>query len=82
MRAFGIAKIVGTTTKGGVHPAVWHIVHPHFAVQVPEFRIINAATNAEDREGAGLTPDIVAASEDALGAALAEARREQASEGG
>jgi hypothetical protein len=74
MRAFGKAVIIGAPTRGGVHPARWHTIHPHFAIQVPEFRGVNAL-GGEEREGQGVQPDIVVPPETALTVAMAEARK-------
>jgi hypothetical protein len=63
MQHLHLASIVGQKTRGGANPAVWIVIDPHFAVQVP---IGHPADLESSWEGVGVTPDVAVASDLAL----------------
>jgi hypothetical protein len=59
------ATVVGEVTRGGAHPTRSFKVSDHFVVAIPFARAISPITHS-DWEGAGVTPDVIVPSEDAL----------------
>jgi retinol-binding protein 3 len=59
------AKIVGEQSSGGSHPVNAFNAGDHFTIFVPGARTVNFISKT-DWEGTGVTPDVVAKSEDAL----------------
>ena len=59
------ATIVGETTGGGAHAAVFHRIDDHFGMGIPEVKPINPFAKA-DWEGTGVEPDVKVKAADAL----------------
>lgn len=73
LQALERAIIVGEVTGGGAHPFEYRRVHPHFAVDLPEGRSINAITGSNWQD-VGVRPDVPVPAERALDKALELAR--------
>ena len=69
------ATLVGETTGGGAHAAVFHRIDDHFGVGITETKAVNPFATA-DWEGTGVEPDVKVKASDALETAerLAESR--------
>jgi hypothetical protein len=62
------ATLIGETTGGAAHSAVFHRIDDHFGIAVPEAKAINPfATN--DWQGIGVEPDVKVKAADALSTA-------------
>jgi C-terminal processing protease CtpA/Prc len=59
------ATVIGETTAGETHSAVFHRIDDHFGVALPEVRAANPF-GKPDWQGTGVEPDIQVAPEDAL----------------
>lgn len=59
------ATLIGETTAGAAHAAVWHRIDDHFGIAIPETKAINPFSSA-DWEGTGVEPDVKVKSDDAL----------------
>lgn len=59
------ATLVGETTGGGAHPGDVARLSDHFAIFVPNGRVISPITKT-DWEGVGVTPDLASTAEDAF----------------
>ena len=71
LKNLGRATIVGETTRGGAHPAVYHYQREwNVELKIPNGRAFNPKTGL-DWEGTGIVPDIKASAEKALDVALA-----------
>jgi hypothetical protein len=66
------AVIIGEKTDGGVHPGASFRIHSHFEAFIPIGRTIDPITGA-DREGCGITPDIMVPQEKSFNTAYREA---------
>lgn len=64
------ATIVGQATRGGAHPRIGLVVHPHLELTLPIARSVSRFTG-ENWEGRGIQPDVEVPVQDALDAALA-----------
>jgi hypothetical protein len=65
----GRATVVGQPTKGGAHPRIGVVVHPHLELTLPIARSVSLFTG-ENWEGRGIRPDVEAPVERALEVAL------------
>ena len=65
----GRATIVGEATKGGAHPRIGVVVHPHLELTLPIARSVSLFTG-ENWEGRGIQPDVEVPAEQALEVAL------------
>lgn len=74
MQALKRATVIGEQTWGGAHPMGFYRIGEHFFAQIPNKRAINPITGT-NWEGTGVTPDIGAAPEQALGVARDLMRR-------
>jgi len=74
LASLGRATVVGEVTIGMAHPSKEVVVNDSFRVSVPFLRSENVVTGA-DWEGVGVTPQIKAAAEEALDAAVRDARK-------
>jgi len=68
MQSLKRATVVGERTWGGAHPASPHRIGGHFYAVIPSQRSISPITGT-NWEGVGVTPDIIAAPDNALAAA-------------
>ncbi|MFC5862696.1 S41 family peptidase [Acidicapsa dinghuensis] len=59
------ATIIGETTAGATHSAVFHRIDDHFGVAIPEVKVANPY-GKPDWEGVGVEPDIQVPAADAL----------------
>lgn len=59
------ATLVGETTRGGAHAAVFHRLDDHFGIGIPEEKAINPFGKS-DWEGTGVQPDVRVPAADAL----------------
>lgn len=73
LQQLGRATVVGERTGGGAHPRRGFRVHPHLMASIPVARTINRVSGT-NWEGVGVAPDLETAADDALGAALRDAR--------
>jgi hypothetical protein len=64
------AIVVGQATRGGAHPRIGVVVHPHLELTLPVARSVSRFTG-ENWEGRGIQPDVVVPAEQALDTALA-----------
>jgi len=69
----GRGTVVGETTLGMAHPCEEVMVNSCFIMSVPIYRV-ESAFAAKSLEGVGIIPDIGVPEENALGAALADAK--------
>ena len=69
----GRATIIGQPTRGGAHPRIGVVVHPHLELTLPIARSVSLFTG-ENWEGRGIQPDVEVPAEDALDTALAMLR--------
>lgn len=69
LRYFAKATIVGEKTRGGANPGLFHPLDEHFAVLVPQARVVHAATGS-NWDADGITPDVTVAAADASRSAL------------
>lgn len=74
LQALKRAVIVGERTGGGANPFEYRIVHPHFALSLPEQRSVNPITGT-NWQGTGVKPDVAVSATMALDTALALARK-------
>ncbi|SIO02724.1 S41 family peptidase [Agromyces cerinus] len=74
LQAIGRATIVGAVTGGGAHPTRFIPISDTIEITVPFARAVNPVTGT-NWEGVGVVPDIAVDADDALQAALDEARR-------
>lgn len=70
LQSLGRAKVVGESTRGGAHPGGTHKLSDHLEVFIPRGRPTNPVTGT-NWEGIGVTPDVEASRDDALGVAHA-----------
>jgi hypothetical protein len=68
LRMLHRATIIGETTRGGAHAAVFHRIDDHYGIAIPETKPLNPFSD-HDWEGVGVTPDIQVPAADALAAA-------------
>ncbi|WP_017585378.1 S41 family peptidase [Nocardiopsis ganjiahuensis] len=80
LQQHGRATVAGERTRGGAHPREGFRIHPHLEVTVPTGRPVHPVSGT-DWEGTGVVPDLPAAAEDALAAALARLAPEGAPAG-
>ena len=73
LQALKRAVVVGERTGGGANPFEYRIVHPHFALSLPEQRSVNPITGT-NWQGVGIKPDVEIAAESALAVATKLAR--------
>ncbi|HTS63693.1 MAG TPA: S41 family peptidase [Candidatus Acidoferrales bacterium] len=71
------ATLVGETTRGAAHAAVFRPIADHFGMGIPEAKPINPFSD-RDWEGVGVEPDVRTNAADALDTALKLAPRRQA----
>jgi len=69
----GRGRVVGETTAGMAHPSEEMTVNPRFLISVPVYRVESAFTK-KSFEGVGITPDIRVPEQEALSAALKDAK--------
>ena len=74
----GRATVVGQPTKGGAHPRIGVVVHPHLELTLPIARSVSLFTGG-NWEGRGVQPDVEVPAEEALDVALALLRHGHAS---
>jgi C-terminal processing protease CtpA/Prc len=67
------ATLVGETTGGGAHSAVFHRIDDHFGIGIPETKAINPFSKTDWAE-VGVEPDIKVKAADALATAERLAR--------
>ncbi|MBS2553281.1 S41 family peptidase [Catenulispora sp. NL8] len=67
------ATLIGATTRGGAHPTDWYQLTEHVTVTVPNCRSESPFTGT-DWEGVGVVPEVAVAEEEALAAAVEQAR--------
>ena len=59
------ATVIGEVTAGGAHAGVFHRIDDHYAIAIPETRVVNPYGQA-DWESIGIQPDIKVPATDAL----------------
>lgn len=74
LKHMGRAEVVGEVTRGMAHPSEEVVVNDYFRVSIP-FRRSEQVNTGTDWEGVGVIPDVPVSAEDALDAAVREARR-------
>lgn len=65
MKMLKRATLIGETTRGGAHSAVFYRIDDHFGIAIPEVHAINPY-GKNDWEGTGVEPDVKASASDAL----------------
>ena len=74
LQALKRAVIVGERSGGGANPFEYRVVHPHFALSLPEQRSVNPITGS-NWQGVGVKPDVEVGSDQALDRALTLAKQ-------
>ena len=65
LRMLSRATVVGEVTAGGAHTGAYHRIDDHYAIAIPETRIVNPYGQA-DWEAIGIQPDIKVPAAEAL----------------
>ncbi|WP_158821714.1 S41 family peptidase [Granulicella sp. S156] len=65
LRMLSRATIIGEVTAGGAHAGAYHRIDDHYAIAIPETRIVNPYGQA-DWEAIGIQPDIKVPAAEAL----------------
>jgi hypothetical protein len=73
LKHLGRATVFGEVTAGAAHPSEELVVNDYFRVSIPYLRSENVNTGT-DWEGVGVLPDILVPAEDALEAAINDAK--------
>jgi CubicO group peptidase (beta-lactamase class C family) len=74
LQALGRATIVGEVTGGGANPFEYRVIHPHFALSLPEQRSVNPITG-RNWQSVGVKPDVAVHAHQALDTAVALAKK-------